>query len=393
MSDLRIEQGASRYVVGKVEPFDQKNEMFKRPFWDPKMLDLGKKFYKDEVMPRDKPGYSLRDQAMVNASWQLERAFAQGVRGGRKGMYAWDWDGKFAFPRAPSGLKISGADPVAITRHIKMVATFFGASLVGICELDRRWLYSAAYLITPEGGKVAENEIPEGCKYAIAIAVEMDYEGIRYSPAHPASAATGLGYSKMAFIAGLTAQYIRGLGFQAIPCGNDTACSIPIAIDAGLGELGRNGLLITPQYGPRVRLTKIFTDLPLVPDSPIEFGVRDFCMICKKCAQKCPSRSLMHGEPSAEAHNISNREGVHAWHINAETCLPFWAANGTDCSNCIRVCPFNKPPGLLHEFVRWGIRNMRWLDRLFLWGDDLLGYDRQGKAGQFWDEYGRKFSA
>jgi len=387
MSDLGIEQGASRYVVGKVEPFDQKNEMFKRPFWDPKMLELGQKFYEDRVKPKDKPGYRLQDQAMVNASWQLERAFAQGVRGGRKGMYAWDWDGDFAFPRAPSGLKISGADPVAITRHIKMVATFFGASLVGICELDRRWLYSAAYLITPEGGKVAENEIPEGCKYAIAIAVEMDYEGIRCSPAHPASAATGLGYSKMAFIAGLTAQYIRGLGFQAIPCGNDTACSIPIAIDAGLGELGRNGLLITPQYGPRVRLTKIFTDLPLVPDSPIEFGVWDFCMLCGKCAQKCPSQSLMHGEPSAEAHNISNREGIHAWHINAETCLPFWAVNGTDCSNCIRVCPFNKPSGLLHEFVRWGIRNLRGLDRLFLWGDDLFGYDRQGKAGQFWDKY------
>lgn len=386
MSDHRIEQGASRYVVGKVESFDQKNEMFKRPLWDPKMLDLGQKFYVDRVKPKDKPGYRLQDQAMVNASWQLERAFAQGVRGGRKGVYAWDWNGKFVFPRAPSGLKISVADPAAITRHIKMVATFFGASLVGICELDRRWLYSAAYLITPEGGKVAENELPEGCKYAVAIAVEMSYEGIRYSPAHPASVATGLGYSKMAFIAGLTAQYIRGLGFQAIPCGNDTACSIPIAIDAGLGELGRNGLLITPQYGPRVRLAKIFTDLPLVPNSPIEFGVWDFCMICGKCAQKCPSQSLMHGEPSAEAHNISNREGVHAWHINAETCLPFWAANGTDCSNCIRACPFNKPPGLLHEFVRWGIRNTRWLDKMLLRGDDIMGYGKRKNAKIFWGE-------
>jgi len=67
-----------------------------------------------------------------------------------------------------------------------------------------------------------------------AVAVEMDFEAINCSPAHPASAATGAGYSRMAFTVGLLAQYIRGLGYQAIPCGNDTACSIPIAIDAGL---------------------------------------------------------------------------------------------------------------------------------------------------------------
>ncbi|MBW2209158.1 MAG: reductive dehalogenase [Deltaproteobacteria bacterium] len=230
------------------------------------------------------------------------------------------------------------------------------------------------------------NELPDEYKYAIALAFEMDYKAIGCSPTSPASAATGLGYSKMAFVAGLTAHYIRGLGYRAIACRNDTACSIPIAIDAGLGELGRNGLLITPQYGPRVRLAKIFTDLPLVPDSPIEFGVWDFCMICGKCAQKCPSQSLMHGEPSAKAHNISNREGVRAWHINAETCLPFWAANGTDCSNCIRACPFNKPPGLLHEFVRWGISNTRWLDKMFLWGDDLLAYGKKINADKFWTQ-------
>ena len=68
----------------------------------------------------------------------------------------------------------------------------FGASLVGICELDRRWLYAPAYLITPEGGKVVENNISDDFKYAIAIAVEMDYEAISCSPAHPATSANSL---------------------------------------------------------------------------------------------------------------------------------------------------------------------------------------------------------
>ena len=46
-----VEQGAGRYVAGNIEPFDQKNEMFKRPFWDPQMKALGKKFYFTSVPP------------------------------------------------------------------------------------------------------------------------------------------------------------------------------------------------------------------------------------------------------------------------------------------------------------------------------------------------------
>ncbi|MBT8363981.1 MAG: reductive dehalogenase, partial [Deltaproteobacteria bacterium] len=194
----------------------------------------------------------------------------------------------------------------------------------------------------------------------------------------------GAGYSRMAFTAGLLAQYIRGLGYQAIPCGNDTACSIPIAIDAGLGEIARNGLLITPQFGPRVRLAKVLTDLPLIPDRPIEFGVWDFCLKCQKCAKKCPSQSIMYGKPTEKPHNISNRDGVMTWHINAETCLNFWATNGTDCSNCIRTCPFNKPGGMLHDWVRWGITNTPRLNKLFMWGDELFGYGRKRDSADFW---------
>jgi len=379
-----VDKGATRHVVGEVKRFDQKNEMFNRPLWEPKMRDLGKKFYKTEVAPREKAGYRLQDQAMVNAAWRLENTCAQGVFGGRTGLYAWDWDGKFDYPLVPPGLKINIDDPVKVTGEIKKAATFFGASLVGVCELDRRWLYSSAYLLTPEGAESVENELTEEYKYAIAIAVEMDYRAIRCSPTGPSSVATGLGYSKMAFIAGLLAHHIRGLGYQAIASGNDTACSIPIAIDAGLGELSREGLLITPEFGPRVRLAKVFTDLPLVPDQPIEFGVWDFCMKCEKCAEKCPSQSIMYGEPSEKPNNISNREGLLRWPINAETCLAFWAANGTDCSNCIRVCPFNKPSGWLHDLTRWGVRNTPRLNPFFVWMDDLFGYGKQGDAGEFW---------
>ena len=379
-----VAQGADRYVTGEVMPYDQRNEMFKRPFWDPQKEKLRDQFYFSETPPKDKPGYRLADMALVNASWRLEREYALGVRGGRRGMYAWDWSGKFDYPHAPEGLKIDTNQPPKTTRAVKRAAKLFGADLTGVCELDRRWVYSNAFDITPDGGREYKIEIPPEFKYAIAIAVQMDYAGISGSPALTAAAATGAGYSRMAFTAGLLAQFIRGLGFQAIPCGNDTACSIPIAIDAGLGEIARNGLLITPKFGPRVRLAKVLTDLPLLPDRPIEFGVRDFCLICEKCARKCPSQSIMFGPPSAEPHNTSNREGVHTWHINAETCLQFWADNGCDCSNCIRSCPFNKSSGIWHDWVRWGISNTPWLNKVFLWGDDVFGYGRKKSPDRFW---------
>ncbi len=378
-----VAKGAERYVVGQTPAFDQKNEMFKRPWWDPAMAGLGERFYHAAVMPKAMRGYRLTDFSLVNASWRLEKEFAQGARGGRMGLYDWNWDGHFGFPRVPPGLKIDSDDPEHVSRMVKQAASFFGASLAGICELDRRWLYAPAYHVTADGGKKVDNTIPETFRYAIAIAVEMDYDMIQASPGAPASAATGQGYSKMAYVAGLLALFIRGLGYQAIPCGNDTACSIPIAIDAGLGEIARNGLLVTPEYGPRVRLAKVLTDLPLAVDRPIEFGVEAFCRMCKKCAKKCPSRSISHDEVSAETHNISNREGVNTWHINAETCLAFWAKNGTDCSNCIRTCPFNKPAGKLHDWVRWGINRTPWLHSLFLWGDDVMGYGKKRDPNLF----------
>jgi reductive dehalogenase len=228
-------------------------------------------------------------------------------------------------------------------------------------------------------------ELPEGMQSAVVMAVEMDYDLVQTAPTGGAAAATGLGYSKMAFMAGLLAQFIRNLGYRALPCGNDTALSIPMAVEAGLGELGRNGLLITEPFGPRVRLCKVFTDLPLVPDEPRFLGVEQFCRVCLKCADDCPSRAISFGDRTKEALNISTNPGVLKWPVNGEQCFKYWVANGLDCSTCIRVCPFNQEVGWFHDAVRVGIRQAPWLDRLFLWFDGALGYGKQHDPETIWD--------
>jgi len=193
-------------------------------------------------------------------------------------------------------------------------------------------------------------------------------------------------YSRMAVTAGLLAQYIRGLGYKALPMGNDTACSVPMAIDAGLGELSRAGWLITPRYGPRVRLNKVVTDMPLIPDSPIEFGVWEFCVACQKCARACPGRAIEAGPPTDKCHNICNREGVYRWPVNAEKCFSFLASIGTDCGTCIRVCPFNKPATAFHSIVKWKIKHFPVLHPMLVKADNLFGYGKSARPSRFWSQ-------
>jgi reductive dehalogenase len=145
----------------------------------------------------------------------------------------------------------------------------------------------------------------------------------------------------MAFVSACLAQFIRNLGYRAIPMGNDTALSIPLAIDAGLGELGRNGLLVTPQFGPCVRLCKVLTDLSLLPDSIAPIGVADLCRGCSRCAKACRVGAIQTDPaPSFRILCRSNNKGILRWAVDHDKCYAFWVENGASCSSCISACPF-----------------------------------------------------
>ena len=363
--------------------FDQKNEMFKRRNWDEEFLSYGKKFY-EQVKYQDRYGFRKLDFALRNASWHIEHGFAFGNMCSNEGLYSWTHvsDKLKRFIEKDGSVELS---PEVNARVVKKAARFLGADLVGMCYAHPNLVYSHELdLLAKEHRPL---ELPEGCTNAVVMAVEMDYDSCRYSPDAIAGASTGLGYSKQAVVANLVATFIRGLGYRAVPTGNDTANSVPLAMAAGLGELGRMGLLITRQFGPRVRICKVFTDMPFEFDDYSPFGVTEFCRSCKKCAERCPSNAIPDGEQTTVGPTLSNHSGVRKWYIDPEKCFKFWVDNWMDCDNCVKVCPFNKPPGTMHDVVRYFVRKLPSLNRTWAWMDDLFGYGRalSNEDKNFWE--------
>ena len=154
----------------------------------------------------------------------------------------------------------------------------------------------------------APTGLPEGLASVIVLGHEMDKGLVGTYPSALAGAATGREYSHEAATVMQTAAYIRALGYRAVASMNDTALVIPYALKAGLGEYARNQLVITPETGPRLRFSKIFTDLPLAQDAPRKLGVAEFCSICTRCADACPVKALW---KTVEASKLKGRRNGH----------------------------------------------------------------------------------
>lgn len=235
-----------------------------------------------------------------------------------------------------------------ISLYIKNWAKKLGALEVGITILKDYHIYSHA----GRGDHYGE-EIVLKHKFAIAFTVEMDFGFTSTGPQAPIVMESGQQYLNAGTIAVQLAAFIRNLGHEArahIDANYQVICPL-VAKDAGLGELGRMGLLMTPNHGPRVRIGVITTDLPLVIDKKNDdHTMIDFCNRCMKCADTCPSHAIS----SEKREKI---DGVLRWQINQEKCFQFWCTSGTDCGRCMAVCPYSHPYNLMHQIIRSGIRN------------------------------------
>jgi hypothetical protein len=264
--------------------------------------------------------------------------------------------------------------PEELTIIIKKLAKYYGALECGITVLKPAHIYSHIGRGTGQyGEKITLDHL-----FAIAFTVEMDFEMTSFAPYGPVVMESARQYVESARVSIQLAAAIRDLGYPARAHidGNYRVIAPLVARDAGLGEIGRMGLLITPQQGPRVRVGVVTTGMPLIPDhNRGEPSILDFCRICKKCAQNCPSQSIPDGD-----RKINN--GVLRWKINPESCYHYWTVIGTDCGRCLAVCPYSHPDNLLHNSVRWGIQRSGTFRRAALILDDFFYGKKPASRGK-----------
>ncbi len=214
----------------------------------------------------------------------------------------------------------------------------------------------------------------------------MDHGNVGAGPHTPALFESAFNYGKGAFVTSILARWFAGMGYRAAAqhSRHYDLNLVPMAIDAGLGELGRFGYLISEGFGPRVRLFAVTTDMALQTDAPVDLGVEGFCRRCRKCADACPSRSIPAGEK-----RVVN--GIEKWTLNAESCFDYWAKVGTDCSVCMGVCPFSRPNRGIHRLARRTIRRSHLARSVFPGIDNFL-YGKRWKprpAAEWIDFSGR----
>ncbi len=368
-------------IGANYQRFDQRNDIFSRAIWDPSVKP--KNFFKSydvaNYQPKKSKGFDHWDYALRNASWHLTDVVAE---------LKWHSEGKvegftnyYSIQTPGPKVKAPELSLSETTSRIKKAARVLGAGDVGICRLDRRWLYSHQF--QRKTGTSAKLDLPKHLSHAIILILPMDHRLTQTIPSALGGTTTGLGYAASLNVANALAQFIVNLGYDAVASLNDTALSIPMAIQAGLGEYGRNGLLITSKFGPNVRIAKVFTDLPLQIDRPTRFGVKEFCSICQKCANACPVKAIPGGKPQVKPPNFSSHNAITKWTVNAEKCFKFWVGMNTDCAICIRVCPYNK------DYSKWWNRlgfklAATPLRKMMLWLDNLMQFEKRLSPIKWW---------
>ena len=153
--------------------------------------------------------------------------------------------------------------PAEASQMVRKAAALFGADQVGFAILDRRWVYSHYFdeetkkdfpiKFSDEPGYEQYDQpirlddgtrvIPKEMQYVVVLLHEWgkNLDGTEHAPTLLTEGLSTLAYARMAPTLWMLAEFIRGLGYNAIPAANDTALSIPLAVDAGLGQLGRHG--------------------------------------------------------------------------------------------------------------------------------------------------------
>ena len=348
-------------------------------------------------LARNEPGYTLKDLALANAFRNTRDSMPRSFLGVQSAPRPQDmgvprWEG----------------EPEENTRILKIAMQQMGAAAIGVVELNgqtRKLIYS----IDNDGKEIVFDNVPEAyedadkrvipytARWAVVYAVQMSETAIKRAPTKIAQMTTSETYQRGLLIQNNVQEFLRGLGYQGLGEAslNGLGIAPAFAVLGGLGELSRLNRVITPEFGPMVRLFKLVTDLPLVADKPIDAGIARFCRACKKCAEACPPSALsFETEPGWQPVGEWGNPGHQAWFEDSARCRRYWLEElGTNCGICFSVCPFSKRnSSFMHDLVRMQIATFPELDELTRNMDDAFGYGVQKSPESWWEldlpEYG-----
>ena len=206
-------------------------------------------------------------------------------------------------------------------RELEAYAHGLGVTDIGYTRVDPRYIFKGFKLLFPN---------------AIVLTMEMDREKIRQAPSMLSFIEIFRTYHQLGVIVNRVAEFMRARGYNALagPAIGGDVNYIPVAIDAGLGYSGKNGLLITRSNGPRIRLAAVFTDienLPFAQENPFRW-VRDYCESCNLCIEKCPVDAIFR-------ETKTHADGGPIFIDHTRCADPFSNDNG--CTLCIKHCPFS----------------------------------------------------
>jgi epoxyqueuosine reductase QueG len=167
--------------------------------------------------------------------------------------------------------------------------------------------------------------------------MEMSQEKIDKAPSQETINMIFGTYDDLGIAANKIAEFLREQGYaaQADHPLSGLVLFPPLAQKAGIGWVGKHGLLITPEFGPRVRLAAVYTSIQNLPfvDTNDHDWIDEYCKMCGICIKQCPPQAILEEAVTHDTGRITN--------ITQQTCFEYFT-QFYGCSVCVKVCPFSK---------------------------------------------------
>jgi reductive dehalogenase len=334
-----------------------------------------------EGLAANTPGYQLKDFA-------VDRAMRFNRGGNRLNKTLLPWDGSdiegnsFHTQGGPQyreiGRKEWQGTPEENLKMWRAAMHLFGSRTVGALEIDSRlqkmFKTTDTWENIPEGYQENGNHYPSTCNTYASYSVEEKDEYLLYG-AGPLGLSATMGYYNGGVLQYRSQRFLTLLGYQSY---YTTSSSNPgIATLNGVAELGRNNLMITPDFGSGLRLCAgQVTDLPMAPTKPIDYGVWKFCETCLKCADACEEYNAGSGpfpisreDPSYDVNGPWNRVGTKKYQTSWMWCH--------HCGGfCRPSCVFGtQDQSSIHQVVKGAISTTSIFNSFFRQMDDMFGFE------------------